>query len=55
MSFAHYCDLFVWEREGSRGIWEEVGDKAKNIVGFNDQLIPPPLLWVYNAAPPAAL
>ena len=44
MSFAHYCDLFVQEREGLGGIWEEMGYKAKNIVGFNDQLIPPPLL-----------
>lgn len=29
MSFAHCCDLFVQEREGLRGIWEEVGYRAK--------------------------
>ena len=57
MSFAHYSDLFVQKREGSRGIWEEVGYKAKNIVGFNDQLILPPFTeWaVYNTEQPAAL
>lgn len=57
MSFAHCCDLFVLEREGSRGIWVEVGYKAKNIVGFNDQLIPPSFTEraVYNTGQAAAL
>lgn len=55
MSFAHCCDLFVQKREGSRGIWEEVGYIAKNIIGINDQLIPPPLLrgqYITRGSPP---